>query len=304
MSYDEAYGHGALEQGEDIVSINSFSKYFSMTGWRLGWMVLPEDLVAPVEKLAQNLYICASTVAQHAALASFDAASIEACEQRREQFRRRRDVVVPALQAMGLQVPVMPDGAFYAWADCSAHSGSSWDFCFDMMKRAHVALTPGRDFGPHGGRALVRCSFASLMDALEQALSGRRASCADAGRDLPAGRAPRRAGPPEARIRAQARIHVLSSCAKFRHKRLTAGQKPRFRAAAGGTPAQLPRLGHPPVQDIAGRDAEASEFAVTVVSIPMSRLVRVRCRTTEELPRRRSTRRHGAARAGEHGATR
>jgi aspartate/methionine/tyrosine aminotransferase len=170
LSYDEAFGHSALELGEDVISINSFSKYFSMTGWRLGWLVLPPDLVAPVEKLAQNLYICASSVAQHAALACFDEASIAEYERRREQFRARRDMVVPALQAMGLKVPVMPDGAFYAWADCSAFSASSWDFCFDMMRRAHVALTPGRDFGPHAAQRYVRLSFASSMHELEQAL--------------------------------------------------------------------------------------------------------------------------------------
>jgi aspartate/methionine/tyrosine aminotransferase len=170
LSYDPAFGHSALEHGDDVVSINSFSKYFSMTGWRLGWLVLPPELVAPVEKLAQNLYICASTVAQHAALACFEQASIAEYERRREEFRRRRDVVVPALQALGLTVPVMPDGAFYAWADCSAFSNSSWDFCFDMMKRAHVALTPGRDFGPHAADRYVRLSFASSMATLQQAL--------------------------------------------------------------------------------------------------------------------------------------
>jgi aspartate/methionine/tyrosine aminotransferase len=132
--------------------------------------VLPSELVAPVEKLAQNLYICASTVAQHAAIACFDDASIAEYERRREEFRRRRDFVVPALQSLGLHVPVMPDGAFYAWADCSKFSSSSWDFCFDMMRRAHVALTPGRDFGPHAAERYVRLSFASSMAELEIAL--------------------------------------------------------------------------------------------------------------------------------------
>ena len=170
LSYDEAFGHSALEHGEDVVSINSFSKYFSMTGWRLGWLVLPPALVAPVEKLAQNLYICASSIAQHAALACFDDESIAEYERRRAEFRRRRDVVVPALQALGLQVPVMPDGAFYAWADCSTLHESSWEFCFDMMRRAHVALTPGRDFGPHAADRYLRLSFASSLDELQQAL--------------------------------------------------------------------------------------------------------------------------------------
>jgi aspartate/methionine/tyrosine aminotransferase len=170
LSYDEAFSHSALELGDDVISINSFSKYFGMTGWRLGWLVLPPALVAPVEKLAQNLYICASSVAQHAALACFEPATIAEYEARRDQFRARRDLVVPALQAMGLKVPVEPDGAFYAWADCSAFAANSWDFCFDMMRRAHVALTPGRDFGPHAADRFVRLSFASSLPDLRSAL--------------------------------------------------------------------------------------------------------------------------------------
>ena len=171
LSYEERFGHSALAQGEDVISINSFSKYFSMTGWRLGWMVLPESLVPAVEKLAQNLFICASAVAQQAALACFAPESIAEYERRRAEFKARRDVVVPALQAMGLHVPVMPDGAFYAWADCSAHSGSSWDFAFELMHSAHVALTPGRDFGRHGSERWLRLSYASSMAQLDEAMT-------------------------------------------------------------------------------------------------------------------------------------
>ena len=143
LSYDDRYGHSALAHGDphgdDVISVNSFSKYFSMTGWRLGWLVLPESLVPAVEKLAQNLYICASSIAQHAALACFEADSLAEYERRRAEFHRRRDFIVPALQALGLEVPVLPDGAFYAWFDCSRYSSSSWDFCFEMMRKAHVA---------------------------------------------------------------------------------------------------------------------------------------------------------------------
>ncbi len=171
LSYDDRFGTSALAHGDDVISINSFSKYFSMTGWRLGWMVLPESLVPAIEKLAQNLFICASSIAQRAALACFDAESIAEYERRRGEFKARRDYVVPALNAMGLTVPVPPDGAFYAWADCSAHSKSSWDFVFDVMRRAHVALTPGRDFGRHGSERWVRLSYASAMPHLQEAMS-------------------------------------------------------------------------------------------------------------------------------------
>jgi aspartate/methionine/tyrosine aminotransferase len=171
LSYDAAYGRSALALDEQIISINSFSKYFGMTGWRLGWMVLPPELVGAVDKLAQNLYICPSTLAQHAALACFEAESMVEYERRRAELMRRRDYIVPALQGLGLAVPVLPDGAFYAWFDCTRFNRSSWDFCFEMMRRAHVALTPGRDFGPASAERYVRLSFANAMPQLEAAIS-------------------------------------------------------------------------------------------------------------------------------------
>jgi aspartate/methionine/tyrosine aminotransferase len=183
LGYDPEFEGCALALGDDIVSVNSFSKYFSMTGWRLGWLVLPDALVEPVERLAQNLYICASAPAQHAALACFDAASLAECEARRAAFRERRDFIVPALEALGLRVPVAPDGAFYVWADCSAYSDDSWDFVMRMMRQAHVALTPGKDFGPRHAGAHFRLSFAASMPILEETV--RRL-----GRTLHAGRPP------------------------------------------------------------------------------------------------------------------
>jgi aspartate/methionine/tyrosine aminotransferase len=170
LSFEERFSHSALAHGDDVISINSFSKYFSMTGWRLGWLVVPEALVPAIERLAQNLYICASTVAQYAALACFEPESIAEYERRRQQFRARRDYLVPALEGLGLTVPVMPDGAFYAWADCSKYSPSSWDFCFDLMRRAHVAITPGRDFGRHRTERFIRLSYASSMEQLTTAV--------------------------------------------------------------------------------------------------------------------------------------
>ena len=175
LSHDNTFGQSALALDDKIISINSFSKYFNMTGWRLGWLVVPEPLVPVIERLAQNLFICPSTVAQHAALACFDSESLAIYEQRRSEFKARRDFFIPALQQLGFSVPVMPDGAFYAWADCSALCQrlglrDSWDFSFEVMRRAHVAITPGRDFGQAETARFVRFSTASAMTALEQAV--------------------------------------------------------------------------------------------------------------------------------------
>jgi aspartate/methionine/tyrosine aminotransferase len=180
LSFDAQFGQTALALDDQIISINSFSKYFNMTGWRLGWMVVPEVLVPVVERLAQNLFICPSTIAQHAALACFEDDSIALYEQRRAEFKARRDYFIPQLNALGLTVPVMPDGAFYAWADCSelcAKLGirDSWDFAFEVMNRAHVAVTPGRDFGTAQTANFVRFSTASSMQQLETAIARLRA---------------------------------------------------------------------------------------------------------------------------------
>jgi len=176
LSYDIRYGQTALALDDQIISINSFSKYFNMTGWRLGWMVVPETLVGTIERLAQNLFICPSTVSQMAALACFEPASLAEYERRRTEFKARRDYFIPALNALGLDVPVLPDGAFYAWADCSKACQKlgvkdSWDFAFELMKRAHVAVTPGRDFGTDQTRNFIRFSTANSMAQLQDAIA-------------------------------------------------------------------------------------------------------------------------------------
>ena len=175
LSYDETFGRTALAIDDQIISINSFSKYFNMTGWRLGWMVVPDAIVPAVERMAQNLFICASTISQYAALACFEDESIAEYERRRAEFKARRDWFIPQLNALGLTVPVMPDGAFYAWADCTSFAeklgiSGSWDFAFEVMKRAHVAITPGRDFGTAETVNFVRFSTASSMEHLEEAI--------------------------------------------------------------------------------------------------------------------------------------
>ena len=176
LSYDDTYSKSALELGDDIISINSFSKYFNMTGWRLGWMVVPESLVAPIEMLAQHLFICASTISQYAALACFEPESIAEYERRRAEFKARRDYFIPALESIGLPVPVKPDGAFYAWADCRAAAEKlgvkgSWDFAYAVMNQAHLAITPGRDFGHAETANYVRFSTANSMEQLQEAIA-------------------------------------------------------------------------------------------------------------------------------------
>ena len=174
LSFDPLYGQSALALGDEVVSINSFSKYFGMTGWRLGWVVVPPQWVAPMERLAQNLFICPSSIAQHAALACFEPESLAEFEQRRSRFGQRRDAFIPALQAMGLTVPVVPDGAFYVWADASDWCrrkglASSWDLSLAMLHQAHVAVTPGRDFSQHEPGRYLRFSIANDLDELMQA---------------------------------------------------------------------------------------------------------------------------------------
>jgi len=174
LSYDDAFAQTALAIDDQIISINSFSKYFNMTGWRLGWLVVPDTLVPVMERLAQNLFICPSTVSQHAALACFEPESLSIYEERRAAFKARRDSFIPQLNAMGLTVPVMPDGAFYAWADCRNACRrlglpDSWAFAEHLMQHAHVAVTPGRDFGTHAPGDYVRFSTASSLQDLNTA---------------------------------------------------------------------------------------------------------------------------------------
>jgi aspartate/methionine/tyrosine aminotransferase len=160
----------ALHFGNDMVITNSFSKYFHMTGWRLGWLVIPPDMVSGFEKLAQNLYICASALAQRAAVACFNEESLQVYRERREAFRERRDYIVPALRSIGFEVPAEPDGAFYVYADISRFSDDSMTFALDVLDNAHVAMVPGADFGQADPKRYVRIGYANSMDNLKQAI--------------------------------------------------------------------------------------------------------------------------------------
>lgn len=170
LSY-EGQPRSALTLDDDIIVINSFSKYFHMTGWRLGWMIVPEAMVAPVEKIAGSLAICAPTLAQHAALACFTPDALRTFEHRREAFRQRRDYLLPEFERLGLKVPVKPDGAFYIYADISDFDTDSASFSQRLLLEAGIAAVPGLDFGPAHGHHTMRFSYATGLDRLEESVA-------------------------------------------------------------------------------------------------------------------------------------
>jgi len=152
---------------DDLFVISSFSKYFNMTGWRLGWVIAPERQVRDLEKMAQNLYISPATVSQRAALACFEPETLALLEERRRAFRDRRDYLVPALRELGFGIPVMPTGGFFVYADSSRFAADSQAFCRDVLEAAGVAITPGIDFGRHRAAAHVRFAYTIEMAKLE-----------------------------------------------------------------------------------------------------------------------------------------
>ena len=174
LSDADAQGRPAqtvLAADPDAIVINSFSKYFGMTGWRLGWAIVPDALVPVMERIAQNYYICASTPAQMAALACFTPASLAVCEARRQEFAARRALVLDGLASAGLQVPVQPDGAFYVYIDVSHTGLDAMRFCQRALNEAHVALTPGHDFGHCSAATHVRLSYAASREDLQEGLA-------------------------------------------------------------------------------------------------------------------------------------
>lgn len=170
LYYDDA-PHSALTLDDDIIVINSFSKYFHMTGWRLGWLIAPLAMMSAIEKLAASLAICAPALAQHAALTCFSPEVMRVYETRRQSFKTRRDYLLPEFERLGLHVPAVPDGAFYIFADISAHSDDSEAFAQRLLNVAHVATVPGRDFGSAHARLTVRFSYATGLDRLREAVA-------------------------------------------------------------------------------------------------------------------------------------
>jgi len=160
----------ALQFGDDIFVVQSFSKYFNMTGWRLGWLVVPERFARDVEKLAQNLFIAPSTPAQYAALAAFHPETTAILESRRAEFRRRRDFLAPELERLGFRLSARPEGAFYIYADCSALTDDSEHFAHTLLETAGVAVTPGLDFGTHAPERHLRFAYATEIGRLGEAI--------------------------------------------------------------------------------------------------------------------------------------
>jgi len=176
---DEIY-HGLVYEGEyttalahsdDVFVINSFSKYFQMTGWRLGWLVAPERYVRELDKLSQNIYLSAPTPSQHAALAAFEPETIAILEARRGEFKTRRDYLVPALRELGFDIPVTPQGAFYVYAGCGRLTQDSFAFARDLLEQAGVAITPGIDFGANAPERHVRFAYTNSIERLQEGVA-------------------------------------------------------------------------------------------------------------------------------------
>jgi len=167
LTYD-AKANTALSVADDIFVINSFSKYFGMTGWRLGWLVVPDEYVDAVDRLAQNIFLAASTVAQYAALAGFKPDTIMLLDERRDELAARRDYLLIALREIGFDIPVTPDGALYLYANCEKFSTDSFQFVSDLLEEAGVAITPGIDFGDHEANKHVRFAYTTNLENLRE----------------------------------------------------------------------------------------------------------------------------------------
>jgi aspartate/methionine/tyrosine aminotransferase len=169
LTYDG--GEHSAACWDDVFVINSFSKYFLMTGWRLGWLIAPAWAMPDLERLAQNLFLAAPTPAQHAALAAFSPAALDELEARKAELRDRRDYLLPALRDRGFVIPTQAQGAFYLYADCSAHSDDSFRFAQALLEQVGVAVTPGLDFGRHQPQRYLRIAYTQPLPRLVEAIA-------------------------------------------------------------------------------------------------------------------------------------
>jgi len=176
---DEIY-HGLVYSGmaptilsytEDCFVINSFSKYFGMTGWRVGWLVSPSEYTVAIDNFAQNIFLAAPTPSQYAAMAAFEEPTMRILEQRRSEFQQRRDYLVPALRKIGFAIKKEPQGAFYIYSDCSRFSVNSLQFAETMLEEIGVAITPGNDFGEYRSDRHVRFAYTTSMERLQEGVA-------------------------------------------------------------------------------------------------------------------------------------
>ena len=179
MLVDEIY-HGLVYEGgvktalalnDQVFVINSFSKYFGMTGWRLGWLVAPPAYVPALEKVAQNIFLAAPTPSQHAAIAAFLPETLAILEERRLAFKARCDYLLPALRELGFDIPITPQGAFYLYADASHHTDDSYGFALDLLEQAGAAITPGIDFGFNAPQRHVRFAYTTSLERLKEGVA-------------------------------------------------------------------------------------------------------------------------------------
>ncbi|MBS0554136.1 MAG: pyridoxal phosphate-dependent aminotransferase [Proteobacteria bacterium] len=164
-----ALSRPALNAADDLFVVNSFSKYFGMTGWRLGWLVAPQGYVRTIEKLAQHFFIAPSTPAQHAAMAAFAPSTLDILEARRHEFAERRDTLLPALRDIGFTIAAEPQGAFYIYADVSPLADDAEALARRLIEEAGVAATPGIDFGDHLPRRHLRIAYTTRRERLLEA---------------------------------------------------------------------------------------------------------------------------------------
>jgi len=160
----------ALTVSDNVFVINSFSKYFGMTGWRIGWLVVPDEFIEATEKLAQNIYIATSTLSQYAALAAFDENTLALLESRRAELAARRDFLYDNLSSLGFEIPIKPEGAFYVYANCKKFSDDSYQFALDFLEAEAVAITPGKDFGSHDAQHMLRFAYTTSIDKMAIAM--------------------------------------------------------------------------------------------------------------------------------------
>lgn len=170
LVYDGHEAVSALQFSDEVFVINSFSKYFGMTGWRIGWLIAPQAYCSAVEKLAQNLFISAAAHSQYAALAAFNEDTLQELQRRRCEFEKRRDFLYRELLLLGFEIDCKPDGAFYIYADCGKFSDNSFQFAKDLLECEALAVTPGIDFGVQNAHRRIRFAYTTSIDRLEQGI--------------------------------------------------------------------------------------------------------------------------------------